>query len=293
MLSILIPTYNYSVCDLVHELVSQVDRLRLHHAEIIIGEDGSEDIFIKQNSLLKDLFYVRQSISKKNLGRSATRNRLAEVANNDLLLFIDADSEVRNDAFLSNYLDFIYSDVTVGGTDYRDHDKLKSNKTLRYYYGIRREQFDEGNVSSKGFAANNFVIKRNVFLKIKFDEKITSYGHEDTLFGKRLIENGFSVKFINNPVTHIGLESSAEFLEKSKEAIYTLVELIDTERLSVEDVNLSNVATKIHPLVSHLIVKLDVIFGLEKIVERNLLGDSPNLTLFDLWKLIVYLKIVN
>ena len=292
MLSILIPTYNCLVHSLVNELSLQLERLNLGSAEIIIGEDGSENTFVKQNSVLTNLPFVKHYLNEENVGRSIIRNKLAEIANNDLLLFIDADSEIGDKGFLNNYIS-CEGDVFVGGTDYREKNVAESQKTLRYYYGVKREQFDESNFLSKGFAANNFMIKKSVFMDVKFDESIVSYGHEDTLFGKKLNERGFEVKFIKNPVIHIGLESSEEYLMKSKEAIYTMIELIQTKKLNIEDVKLSSKANRIHPIVSRLIVQLDAFLGLEERVSKNLLSSSPSLLLFDLWKLIVYLKAIS
>ncbi|MEM9260646.1 MAG: hypothetical protein AAGA62_13425, partial [Bacteroidota bacterium] len=48
------------------------------------------------------------------------------------------------------------------------------------------------------------------------------YGHEDTLWGQQLAKAGVGILHIDNPVTHLGLETSGVFLEKQHRAIHNL-----------------------------------------------------------------------
>ena len=90
MLSILIPIYNYDVTQLVTQLHQQATATH-QPFEIITIEDGSVK-HIAENDLLRDLPNVTHIVREKNIGRSAIRNQLADMAQYDYLLFIDCDA---------------------------------------------------------------------------------------------------------------------------------------------------------------------------------------------------------
>jgi hypothetical protein len=72
---------------------------------------------------------------------------------------------------------------------------------------------------------NNFVVPKAVMLNIPFDETVTTYGHEDTLFGFQLQAAGIDILHLDNPVLHIGLDEAAHWLEKQRIAIQNLYRL--------------------------------------------------------------------
>ncbi len=55
-----------------------------------------------------------------------------------------------------------------------------------------------------------------------FDESITQYGYEDTLFGLRLKERGLTIKHTDTPCLHTGIDTSEQFLRKTQTALSTL-----------------------------------------------------------------------
>ena len=78
MLSILIPTYNYDITQLVKDLYAQAEGLGVQY-EIIVMEDGS-DQFLVANQQIGLLNHCRYIALPDNIGRSAIRNRLADEA---------------------------------------------------------------------------------------------------------------------------------------------------------------------------------------------------------------------
>ncbi|MBK9012976.1 MAG: hypothetical protein IPM82_02230 [Saprospiraceae bacterium] len=64
---------------------------------------------------------------------------------------------------------------------------------------------------------NNFLIPRQLFLEIQFDETLRQYGHEDTLFGMELARRQVPIVHIDNPLEHIGLEPVDVFLRKTEQ----------------------------------------------------------------------------
>jgi len=109
MLSICIALFNFDAKPLVNELIAQIRNDNLP-AEIIVRDDGSDSSFLKLNSILHDFEEVT-FIEGKNIGRSANRNAMAEMAKFDYLLFLDADSIPENSFFLKNYITDIQSNA--------------------------------------------------------------------------------------------------------------------------------------------------------------------------------------
>ena len=63
--------------------------------------------------------------------------------------------------------------------------------------------------------------------RIRFNEELKQYGHEDTLLGYQLKKAGIEVLHIDNGLYHEGLESNREFLVKTKLGIENLSKLYD------------------------------------------------------------------
>ena len=65
------------------------------------------------------------------------------------------------------------------------------------------------------FLTLSFLIKKNVFQKVKFNEDIPNARHEDTLFANDLKHAEVHMTHIHNPVYHMGLDTSKEFIRKT------------------------------------------------------------------------------
>src|SRR5690606_7238241 len=102
MLSILIPTYNYDVTNLVSQLYNQCIEVPNLSFEIIVYEDGSTNTDIIQ--LNKKIANIRYLYNEDNIGRTAARNFLAKSALFDTLLFLDADTLPKKSNFIDKYL---------------------------------------------------------------------------------------------------------------------------------------------------------------------------------------------
>jgi GT2 family glycosyltransferase len=76
------------------------------------------------------------------------------------------------------------------------------------------------------------LIHKSLFEKVKFNEDLAGYGHEDTFFGLELFGQGLIIRHIDNPLIHLGLESASDFLEKTATGIANLhrVELLLREK---------------------------------------------------------------
>ena len=231
MLSILIPTYNYDCTQLVRDLRQQAERLGLDY-EIIVADDASPIAEYREKIReINALSHCRLVELEKNVGRARIRNRLADEAKHGWLLFMDSDAEVISNSFIVDYLKHTDADVVCGGLCHAD--VLPSPEvSLRYAYEKRADKRRAARYRAQRpyeqFTPFNFMIRREVFQGIRFDECITEYGHEDTLFGIELGKRRACIRHIDNPLCHVGLEGNEWFLEKTRAALRNLALLEDS-----------------------------------------------------------------
>lgn len=228
LLSILIPVYNYDVTHLVTELHRQAEELGVLY-EICLLDDASDEKFKVRNRDLIPKTNVRYEELPQNIGRAAIRNRLVEMANYDYLLYMDCDSGVVMPHFLQTYLTATHPHrLLYGGRAYLPKPPSDPQYLLHWHYGRQREQQDfleRQKNPYHSFMTNNFLIPKSIFASITFDESLRNYGHEDTLFGMELAKKNIEIQHLNNPLLHLGLESAAVFLSKTKMAVHNLVQL--------------------------------------------------------------------
>ena len=223
LISICIPVFEHNVKPLVDSLLAQT--VKESEREIILFDDGSSAACREQNSWLKDESKVIYKELGKNIGRAAIRNRLAAAAKGNAILFLDDDSIIDDHDFLKKYLS-VYdgNSILCGGRKYTE--KLSDKKyALHWKYGqkIESRNSEERNQHPyESFHSNNFLIPRNIWKEVSFDENLTQYGHEDTLFGYELSRLSYPIVHIDNEVIHGQLETNKEFLAKTKLALQNL-----------------------------------------------------------------------
>lgn len=290
MLSVLIPVYNFDVRDLVHTLSDQAELLDIPY-EIIVIDDASDSQLKETNSDIRNLPGVNYIEEEENLGRSKIRNKLADLARYDNLLYLDCDSFIDSPDFLESYISYL-SDKSViyGGRKYLQIEPNNNQYLLHWLHGVKREQipvYKRACDPNKSFMTNNFMIPREAIDKVRFNERMRGYGHEDTLFGYDLLKCNITVKHIDNPVIHLGLESSEEFLRKTREGIKNLKRIMKingNEKKLVKDITLLAYYKTFKDLGMVGLIRY-IYYKQEFRLRKNLMSNKPNLFLFDLYKL--------
>lgn len=231
-ISLLIPVCNHDIAALVNGMKSCLGTTP-GFCEILIGDDGStRENRDKYQSLEGE--GIRVVVSEKNIGRAAIRNRLALEAKGDYLLFIDADAMITGTAesYVSKWIPHIgKSRVISGGMLYHESRPGDPDRILRWKYGRKKEQTKASERNKRphaSFTTFNVLIDHAVFSKLRFNEELKQYGHEDTLFSYQLEKAGIDVLHIDNGLVHEGLESNREFLSKVKLGIENLSKLYDS-----------------------------------------------------------------
>lgn len=288
MLSVLIPTYNYNIVPLVTALQQQCSNAGIPY-EIIACDDASANTAIhNKNQAINQLPHCTYHILPNNIGRSAIRNLLAKKATYNWLLFLDADTLPVHNDLVKNYLPYFNGEpkVIYGGIIYQT-EKPAATEILRWVYGNEREALPADKRTENPYISLltlNFCIHKHVFTSVRFNETIPNLRHEDTLFSYDLSRAKVPVIHINNPVYHLGLESSEVFLKKSEEAIIGLKYLIDHNLLPAQYVRIAGVYNSFKK--NHLLGAVRLWHkATAELFKNNILGKRPNLLIFDLYRL--------
>ncbi len=290
MLSVLIPLKDWDPSELVRSLADQLAQSGVAY-EIIISDDSDPKTSPALAAELNKISGVQVFTREKPLGRSANRNFLASRASRDYLLFIDGDAGMSHPDFISRYLATLAPNkVLCGGTLYSQDPPENQEFMLRWKYGKAREQKSAAKRSVKpwkSFSTFNFLVPAGVFKKIEFNESVSGYGHEDTLFGMQMHQNGFDIEHIDNGLIHLGLEPSVNYLEKIRESAASLRDLHEKKAFP------PGMERDISLLLTWKRLKKSGLSGLvsawfeirRKSLEKRLCGTNPSLLLLDLYKL--------
>lgn len=286
-LSILIPTYNYDCSNLVNELVKQACGIGGLCYEIIVGDDGStEQGIIGANRAINSMPGCEYWERGCNSGRAAIRNALYARSRGTHLLFLDSDGMPASANFLARYVAVINelpAGVVCGGIVHPL--QLPSPRvSLRWRY----EKSAEKRMTTAwrnahpydNFRSFNFLIERDAFSAIMFDERVRRYGFEDNLFGMRLQECGVAIKHIDNPMLNVDIEPNDVYVRKNKEALATLAahysSLSSHVRLAVQ---LGRVERW------HMGWLLSLLYKISRpLLLRNLLGENPCVWVLNFYK---------
>ncbi len=290
MLSILIPVFNFDIRELVAALRKQAIKLNIDF-EIRCYDDASNQNFSQLNKTVASFDKVIFQRLEKNIGRSAIRNKLAADAAFDNLLFMDCDSKLPDDDFLKKYIEKTdHQSIIYGGRSYETQPPTDHKKYLRWKYGIGREAIPFA-IRVKNpydsFMTNNFLVPKKTFLKIGLDEAMKGYGHEDTKFGYMLLLQHIPIIHINNPLIHIGLEDTDEFLEKTNEGLKNLLYLYRQQHIPLSHLRSIRLLRYFNFLNRSGTRKafLFVYQMMSATVEKNLNSGNAKLFYFDLYRL--------
>ena len=285
MLSILIPTYNYNVFNMVSMLHHQCVENNLIY-EIIVLDDGSGSMLNIENQKINSLVNCSFSSLEKNIGRTATRKKLAETALYSNLLFLDADVIPVFDNFIAQYIPYLGQKVVVfGGYAYRD-DNPEAGKVLRLAYGREREEQPakiRNKIPYSAVFSGNFLIDVQQFLENNYPGPENFYGM-DNYFGYSLYKNKVKVLHINNPIYHLGLEKDSVFFEKSLESVRNRKLLLQQFPDMAHGNNLLKHYNRIKKYGLVMIVKI-VFRIMEPFLKNKILNKKPSLFAFDLYRL--------
>jgi len=286
MISILIPTYNYDISNLLIEIHKQASKANIKF-EIICFDDNSEKYVLENKTAIDNLPNAKIISSEKNLGRVHARHTLLNTSKFNWLLFLDADVMPKSNTFIQNYIEGIHLnfDVMFGGFAY--HKKRPDNNAiLRWKYGRIYEEVDAKKRNLKPhqlIISANFFIKKTIFNTINSQIDRKSYGL-DNYFAALLKQNNIKVLHINNEVFHNGLESSITYVKKAEECIITLLWLYNKKKMLKHDNKLLSLFVLLKKIKLNYVMLL-FYNTFSSAIKKNLVGPEPNMYLLQIYKL--------
>ncbi|MDR2234791.1 MAG: glycosyltransferase family 2 protein [Chryseobacterium sp.] len=298
-LSICIPVYNFDVRELVSDLKKEIGINRID-AEIILIDDASDNHF---KTLSQHLSHgVDQLVFlEKNIGRSRIRNLFKQYATGDYFLFLDCDGKINTKDFLKNYTEFIkktpQAEVIYGGRN-APPNASDPEHYLRWKFAVERENLPvelRRNKPYLSFQTNNFIIKKEIFEKIKFNPEFQKYGYEDLLFAMELKSAKVKIHHIDNAILNNDLESNRVYVEKVAESVESLAGMLKDEDLKpkLAEVKLVKWYIKLHSTPFSFVIRILLGEPALKMIKRQLLKGNVNLRYLDLYKLGLLFKIMN
>jgi glycosyltransferase involved in cell wall biosynthesis len=282
--------YNTDVRQLARQLADQALKTD-QNIELIFFDDCSDLQFRELNREIQGMGGVLYKELTRNMGRASIRNRMGKVASQPWLLFMDADTEVRNPDFFRNYIQNVSCNpVLCGGVVLQDEPPEDKTFLLRWIYGKKREQLTaQQRIRGNKFAlvTTNFLINKEVFLRHGFREIIKDYGHEDTVLGYDLIKSGIRILHIDNPVLHKCPDTSLGYLQKTRKALdnlWYISQYIIPDPEFRQELGMLRVRDRLS--VSGLLPLTGWLFRrFQSLLVRNLTGTHPKLLLFDLYRI--------
>ena len=292
LISVCIPVFNSDATSLVNKLVNQANFLDGRVEIVVIDDCSSADWQLKNKSIKSICNYVELT---QNSGRSKIRNLFLNHANGTFFLFIDGDSEILSDNFLADYLNFIEKnnpEVAVGGSIYQKKRPPRSY-FLRWKYSVCRESKSAKKRErvNLGFKTNNFLIRKSVFAETLFNETLSGYGHEDTLFGLQLSRKKIKIQHLENPVLNKHLDSNEVFLTKTENGISNLVHMynMSDEFPEIKEIKLIYFYDKLRQ--QRLIRIVSILFTIGRpLISKFLKHGYFTLWMFDFYKLGLFIR---
>lgn len=294
MLSVIIPTYNYSAYELADEIRQQCEETEIGY-EIIVLDDASSDLLsLEKNEKINQFYHGKFEKSETNLGRAGNINKLIQKARFEWILLLDCDVKPVKENYIKNYLNCINKEykITFGGIEYKN-EKPEKEKLLRWFYGKKREEISAVERNKNPFRTtltSNILVHKKVFDTTRFNEQITEYGYEDLVFAESLKKNNFTINHIDNPCYHLNYETSEIFITKIETALRNLVRLEEKGIINndITQLQLTYLKAKRYNFVFLISIAHNIF---HKIILLNLKSGKPFLFLLDFLKLGIYSKL--
>ncbi len=291
MLSVLVPLYNFNASALIRALHQQLCKTNIVF-EILCIEDGSTCFTQENKQASSELRDVKYEILPSSLGRQNIRRYMAQKAQYDLLLFSDCDNQIIKKNFIQNYLANASYKVVYGGRTYQCIKHLQKEHILHFTYGNKRESLNKVERNKdpyRHFLSTNFLIKKSIFLSIPQNNSILGYGYEDSYMAHYLKEKNIPIKHINNPLCHLGVESSDTFIEKTKNALQNLSKMYLSNAIESKQIKLLRAYQRTKRF--KLTFLLSLLNRFENSMLNHLLKSTkPSLFVFDLFRLSYFHK---
>jgi LmbE family N-acetylglucosaminyl deacetylase/glycosyltransferase involved in cell wall biosynthesis len=232
VLSVLVPFHRDDPVPLLEALASQrIDDVR--DVEVVVLDDGTGDDELADavaRAVAATPVPTRFVRLTENVGRGPGRNVLSGQARAAHLLFLDADMLPDDDRFLARWVDVARTDpaVAFGGFSVRHtpHDRATAvHRALSADREILTVAERRRNPSNHVFTSN-LLVRRDALDAEPFDDGFAGWGWEDVDWALRAGRR-WTIEHVDNPATHVGLQTAAELLTRFEQSVPNFARLID------------------------------------------------------------------
>ena len=232
-LSVLVPFFRDDPTPLIEALGDEAQALG-RSAEVVLLDDGSGDDALAERVTLAveaSRLPMRFIRLKTNEGRSRGRNRLTASARGGSFLFLDSDMLPDDRRFLQRWSDLVANHdpaVAFGGfsllqapTDpaFAVHRAMAERSDCVPYQ-------ERARTPEKYVYTSNLLVRRDVFEAEAFDAEFAGWGWEDVEWAMRVARR-FRVIHLDNPATHLGLESADRLAGKYEQSVANFARVVD------------------------------------------------------------------
>lgn len=220
IISVLTPFLRDDPDTLIRQLDTEAAALN-GQVELILMDDGTNDAALtaRLKATLNGLSLPARLITLGvNEGRAKGRNRLTTAARGQAFLFLDSDMKPDTPHFLQNWADLFAADapaVAFGGFSLDQAPTEARFAVHRALSGASEcvPAAERAKTPEKYVYTSNLLVRRDVFDLETFDPGFTGWGWEDVEWAMR-VSKRFQVVHIDNPATHMGLDTVADLARK-------------------------------------------------------------------------------
>lgn len=293
-ISVVIPAFNAEVY--IEKSIQSILKQIVHVNEIIIVDDGSVDQTCKVVQKIKKEEPKIVLLTQKNAGASTARNRGIHEATGDWILFLDADDEC-SENLVETYLakiNEVREDISVIYSAYYQIDE-HSHVISPFLSGKRLsgiEGFCDILIRNPIISPSGVLVKKSRLVEMSgFNTSIKC--DEDVDLWVRLLDNNYSIEYINKPLSFIRRHSNNTTSSMSTSH--------NAEKLIMDQYGLDYIKEKLYKR-SYTMEKNSLDFALflvrykqwkqcEKLLENTrILEDSSHYVTYCFLKSIVYIE---
>ena len=223
-LSVLMPFLRDDPTDLLAALETEASSLD-GAVEVIVLDDGTADPALTRRLKAQVdamALPVRLITLAANEGRAIGRNRLAGAARAGSLLFLDSDMRPDHANFLRDWSALVADSdpaVAFGGFSLL---QAPTDARFQVHRAIAAKSecvpcAERAKQPEKYVYTSNLLVRRDVFESEAFDPGFTGWGWEDVEWAMRVARR-FEVVHIDNPATHMGLDTVAALAGKYEQS---------------------------------------------------------------------------
>lgn len=216
--------HNYDPKSVLDSLTDQLHNRNVD-IQVIVWDDFSAPEFREVLSDHRSKYrfpFITWKMGRENVGRSGMRQKILDFQRTGWLVSMDSDM-IPDDDFIDQMLDALQDPSTVYlGQHYYQSETPAEPFILHWTYGRHRELRSRSQDNFQHFSTGIFALHGSLTPELRFDPKLRTYGHEDTMFGMQLREKDIPVRQTAMRAQHQGLIVQDRFIDRQLDAVRNL-----------------------------------------------------------------------